>query len=147
MIYMTGPSASTGRDFFDSNILVYMYDQRDPVKHGRAFEVVSHSMDVGTGVLSAQVLGEFFNTVTKRIPDPLSDDAAEGAIRVFAAMPVVELDLALVQRAIGTCRRYQISYWDALIVAAAERAGCTRILSEDLNPGQTYNGIPVVNPF
>ena len=144
---MTDPSASTSRDFFDSNILVYMYDQRDLEKHRRAFDVVGSAMALGTGVLSAQVLGEFFNAVTRRIPDPLSDDVAEGAIRLFAVLPVVELDLALVQRAIGTCRRYQISYWDALIIAAAERAGCTRILSEDLNPGQTYNGIPVINPF
>lgn len=144
---MTGPSVSTGRDFFDSNILVYMYDRRDPVKHGRAFKVVRRAMETGTGVLSAQVLGEFYNTVTRRIPEPLSDNVVEGAIGLLSVMPVVELDLTLVQRAIGTCRRYQISYWDALIVAAAERAGCSRILSEDLNPGQLYNGIPVVNPF
>ena len=61
--------------------------------------------------------------------------------------PVVALDLALVRRAIGTQMRYQISYWDALIVAAAESADCTRILTEDLNPGQSYHGIVVVNPF
>ena len=144
---MTGHTGSTDRDFFDTNVLVYAYDQRDHVKQARADELVSGALAGERGALSAQVLGEFFNTVTRRIPNPLPIDVAEAAIHVYSAMSVVELDLSLVQRAIGTCRRYQISYWDALIVAAAERAGCSRILSEDLNPGQLYNGIPVVNPF
>jgi predicted nucleic acid-binding protein len=144
---MIDPSASTSRDFFDSNILVYAYDDRDHAKRVRARDLLAGAMESETGAVSAQVLGEFFNTVTRRIPDALSDQEAEGVIAQVAILPVVELDLSLVQRAIGTCRRYQISYWDALIVAAAERAGCSRIISEDLNPGQLYNGIPVVNPF
>jgi len=144
---MTGPSASTNRDFFDSNILVYGYDRRDPAKRVRALGLLADAMESENGVVSAQVLGEFFNAVTRRIPEALSFEDAEEVVSQVAILPVVELDYVLVRRAIGTSRRYQISYWDALIVAAAERAGCTRILSEDLNPGQTYNGIPVVNPF
>ena len=144
---MTDHTGSADRDFFDTNVLVYAYDQRDRVKQARAGDLVSSALAGETGVLSTQVLGEFFNTVTRRIPEPLSNDDAEAAILLLASLQVVELDVTLVQRAIGTCRRYRISYWDALIVAAAERAGCTRILSEDLNQGQTYNGIPVVNPF
>ena len=62
-------------------------------------------------------------------------------------MPVVAVDLPLVRSAVDASQRYGISYWDALIIAAAERAGCTRILSEDLNSGQIYNGVPVFNPF
>lgn len=62
-------------------------------------------------------------------------------------MPVIAVDLSLVRYAIETSQRYAIAYWDALIVAAAEQAGCTRMLSEDLNSGQTYNGVVAFNPF
>ena len=143
---MTGQRAST-RDFFDTNVLVYVYDSSEPRKRAQAFELLVRAMEQESAVLSAQVLGEFFITVTRKIAHPLSDDEAEEVIREVAILPVVELDLPLVQRAISTCRRYQITYWDSLIIAAAERAGCTRILSEDLNQGQSYNGILVVNPF
>ena len=144
---MTGPSASTSRDFFDTNVLVYGYDRRDPAKMARALDLLSDAIESGTGVVSAQVLSEFFNVVTRRLPDPLSFEVAGTIVGEIAAMPVVEIDATLVQRAIGVCRRYRISYWDALIVAAAERARCSRILSEDLNPGQSYDGVVVVNPF
>ena len=144
---MTDPSATVNRDFFDTNILVYMYDRRDPAKQARAFKVTGEAITNGSGVISVQVLGEFFNTVTGRIPNPMSIEAAEDAISIFATMPVVALDLVLVRRAVATCNRYQVSYWDALIIAAAERAGCARIISEDLNPGQLYHGIAVVSPF
>ena len=96
-----------------------------------------------TGALSAQVLGEFFNTVTRRLPNRLSVEEAMQVIEQVSALPVVEL----VQLAVSTCQRYQISHWDSLIIAAAERAGCGRILSEDLNAGQEYNGVVAVNPF
>ena len=144
---MTGPSASTSKDFFDTNVLVYGYDRRDPAKRLRALALLAAAIENGTGAVSAQVLSEFFNVVTRRLPDPLSFEVAGAIIGEVASMSVVEIDAALVQRAIGACRRYQISYWDALIVAAAERARCGRILSEDLNAGQSYNGVVVVNPF
>ena len=72
---------------------------------------------------------------------------ASSAVNSIKALPVVEIDAQLVERAIETLRRYGISYWDALIVAAAERSGCRKLLSEDLNPDQGYHGIVVVNPF
>ena len=144
---MTDPSAYTSRNFLDTNVLVYGYDRRDPAKMARALDLLSDAIESGTGVVSAQVLSEFFNVVTRRLPDPLSFEVAGTIVGEVAAMPVVEIDAALVQRAIGVCRRYRISYWDALIVAAAERARCSRILSEDLNPGQSYDGVVVVNPF
>lgn len=147
MICMTGQSDTISRDFFDTNILVYMYDRRDLTKYERARRVVGEAVDNNTGVVSAQVLGEFFNTVTRRIPNPISVGEAQDAISMFAQMSVVALDLELVRRAVETCGQYQVSYWDALIIAAAERAGCARIISEDLNAGQSYHGVVVVNPF
>lgn len=149
MIYMTAPTATTttGRDFFDANVLVYMYDPRNPVKRQRALDLLADAMANDTGILSAQVLAEFFNAVTRKLPVPLSIDEAAQAVARFSVMPVVPLDLALVQRAVSLCQRYQISYWDAQIVAAAARAGCPRIISEDLNPGQPYDSVIVMNPF
>lgn len=135
------------REFFDTNILIYASDRSAPEKQDRARRLLKHAIENETGVVSAQVLSEFFMVVTRRIQEPLSIEEAEQVIEQLAILPVVELDLALVRQAIGTCRRYQISYWDSLIVAAAERAGCTRVLSEDLTPGQIYHNVAVVNPF
>ena len=140
-------TAMTERTFIDTNVLVYAYDRRDPVKQSQALELLGAGIEEQTAVVSAQVLGEFFNTVTRKIPDPLPVEEAQEAVDAISTLTVVALDLGLVRRAISTHRRYVISYWDALIVAAAESAGCTRILSEDLNHGQAYNGVVVVNPF
>ena len=144
---MTGRSDITSRDFFDTNILVYASDESEPDKQPLAIELVEEAVENGSGVLSAQVLGEFFNSVTRRIRRPLSRDEAELLIEKYSVMPVVALDLELVKQAVSISGRYQVSYWDALIIAAAERAGCGRIISEDLNPGQSYHGVVVVNPF
>ena len=135
------------RDFFDTNILIYAVDRSDPEKQSQAHRLVKTAIENETGAISVQVLGEFFNVATRRIPNPLSVEEAEEAIQTVAVLPVVELDWTLVRRAIDTHKEYGISYWDSLIVAAAERAGCTRIVSEDLNSGQFYCGIAVVDPF
>ena len=135
------------REFIDTNILVYAYDRHDLAKHSKAQELLTNGIENETAVLSAQVLSEFFTVVTSRIPNPLSIEQAEEAIDLFAILLVVELDLATTRRAINTHKQYRVSYWDSLIIAAAEKAGCIRIISEDLNPGQSYHGIVVVNPF
>lgn len=135
------------RDFFDTNILIYAVDRSEPEKQFQARRLLNSAIENETGTLSVQVLGEFFSVVTRRIPNPLSVEEAEEAIHRVAALPVVELDWALVRRAIDTHKDYGISYWDSLIVAAAEKAGCTRIISEDLNSGQSYHGIAVLDPF
>ncbi len=93
------------------------------------------------------MLGEFFVVVTRKIPQPMTTSEAAEVIDELGAMEVIPLDYQLVQRAIATQREYGTSYWDSLIISAAERAGCGRILSEDLNNGQTYHGIEVQNPF
>ena len=145
---MTGlADTMPNRDFFDSNILIYAADRSEPEKQTQARRLLSSAIENETGALSVQVLGEFFSVVTKRIPNPLSVEEAEAIIERTAVLPVVELDWSLVRRAIETHKEYGISYWDSLIVAAAEKAGCTRIISEDLNSGQSYHGITVVDPF
>lgn len=138
-----------GRDFFDANILVYAIDQSEPEKQIRSRALLTDAIENHTGVVSAQVLGEFFtiSTSPRRVQTPLTRDEAALVIEQVSVLPVVELNLTLVRRAVSTSRRYQISYWDGLIIAAAERAGCTQLITEDLNAGQSYNGIVAINPF
>ncbi len=134
-------------DFIDTNIIVYAYDNNFPDKQQRAREIIISAVRSGNGVLSTQVLGEFFTVVTRKIKMPLSIRNARNIIEYLGRMPVQEIDLLIVERAIDTLEQYKISYWDSLIVAAAERAQCKRILSEDLNAEQKYHGIEIVNPF
>jgi len=133
--------------FLDSNILVYAYDKHDPEKQTKAQELLKKAIKEESAILSAQVLGEFFVVITRRIKEPLSINDAEKVIDILSVLPVAEIDLPLVKRAINTQKNYGISYWDSLIVATAEREGCEKILSEDLNDGQRYNGVLVENPF
>ena len=138
---------ATDRSFIDSNVLIYLYDTSEPHKREVAEHIVTRLIENGNGVLSVQVLGEFFFTVTRRIENPLSIEEATSAIDRFDTMPTLDIDTAMVRRAIATHGRYGTTYWDSLIIAAAERAGCTAILSEDFNNGQSYHGMLAVNPF
>ena len=133
--------------FLDTNILVYAYDQSEPEKQAKAQALLTRGIERENTVISAQVLGEFFVVVTRRIQTPLSAEQAEQVIDLLSILPVVEVDLKLVRRAISVHKESQISYWDSLIVCAAECAGCQTILSEDLNTGQVYHGVKVENPF
>ncbi|BBO84665.1 twitching motility protein PilT [Desulfosarcina ovata subsp. sediminis] len=133
--------------FLDTNVLVYAYDNRDRRKQEIAQGLLVAGIERERYVISVQVLGEFFNVVTRNINNPMSPAEAQKAISLFSVLPVQEIDLNMVHRAIDTHIEYKISYWDALIVSAAERCDCKSILSEDLNTGQHYHGIVVNNPF
>ena len=149
-IGLTLTENATDRFFIDSNILVYSYDSAEPVKRALAQEIIASLVRNENGVLSVQVLGEFFSIVTRRIANPISIEKADTTVGMIASLPeldVLEIDMAMVRRAIATHSRYGTTYWDSLIIAAAERAGCTSILSEDMNPGQSYHGMLAVNPF
>jgi predicted nucleic acid-binding protein len=141
---MTSMSA---RVFLDTNVVVYAYDRHDPAKQARAQQILREGLEEDTAVVSAQVLGEFLVTVTRKIPVPLSLCEARNVVDLIGILCAVDIDRTLVKRAIETQQRYEISYWDSLIVAAAERSGCQRILSEDLQHGQSYHGVTVENPF
>ncbi len=137
----------TDNVFLDTNILVYAYDTQDAAKQKKAQAILADGMANDTCFLSVQVLGEFFNVVTKHIQNPMSSEEAKGIVDIFSMMPILEIDPAMVRRAIDTHITYHISYWDALIIAAAERSECKQVYTEDLNHGQTYNDILVINPF
>jgi predicted nucleic acid-binding protein len=135
----------TASVFFDTNVLVYaaVGTGKDEHKRKLALELVD-SEDFG---ISAQVLQEFFVTVVKKASRPLSAAKALDWIEQWTAFPCQAIDHQLVRIAIEQSQRYAISYWDAAILAAAEALGAHTVYSEDLNDGQRYGGVRVVNPF
>ena len=130
--------------FLDTNVLVYAFDNAEPVKQALARELLAGG---GTFVLSAQVLGEFFVTVTRKLAEPLSIDRAREAIAALEAVPIEPITAPLVTAAIGRVQRSQLSYWDALIVETCRAADCTILLTEDLQDGQLIDGVRVRDPF
>ena len=136
----------SGKTFVDSNILIYAYDADAGIKHRKAGDILESLWELRLGVLSLQVLQEFYVNTTRKIRSPLSRPTARTIVRNFAPWCIettpTELDAAF--RIEDDAR---LSFWDALIVASALKAGAERILSEDLNPGQTILGVRVENPF
>ncbi len=131
-------------DFLDTNVVVYAFDAADPAKQRAAIAVLKSGRRL---VVSTQVLVETWWVLTRRLERPLSEDSASEAIGEFCRLPVVSTDPDLVRRAITTSRRWQLAVWDALIVEAARSSGCDRVLTEDLQDGQDFDGVTVENPF
>jgi predicted nucleic acid-binding protein len=135
------------RCFFDTNVLVYIFDERAPEKGAVARQLLADCITRKDACLSAQVLQEFFVTVTRKLTTPLTQVQAERAVRDFSTLPIVNSDAALVLDAITTSDRYRISFWDSLIVEAALRAGAAILYTEDLQDGQVFGSVAVENPF
>jgi predicted nucleic acid-binding protein len=135
----------TASVFFDTNVIVYaaVGTGKDKPKKHRALELIE-SEDFGT---SAQVLQEFFVTVVRKASRPLSVVQALEWIEQLTAFPCQRIDHQLVRIAVEQSERYEISYWDAAILVAAEALGAHTVYSEDLNDGQRYGKVQVVNPF
>ena len=133
--------------FFDTNVLVYRFDGADAVKRSRAHELFSQRVRGGTAVISTQVMTEFAAACT-RGPAPLLDwrFVHEEMERLAELNPVV-LRGEDVMRAAERRHRLAIAWWDALILEAAIRGGCTRMYSEDFQHGRSYDGVVVENPF
>ncbi|MFI5255330.1 MAG: PIN domain-containing protein [Candidatus Limnocylindrales bacterium] len=132
--------------FVDTNVWVYAVDGADPAKREQAIAAVAPAPGRDL-VVSTQVLTEFYAVVTRKLAVPVRADDAEAMVRQLSALPVIGIDSSLVASAIGGSREWQISIWDALIIRAAEVAGCRRILSEDLADGTRYGSVTVENPF
>lgn len=133
----------SGRAFVDTNVLVYLFDKRDAAKTAAAHSLVGR--DDLTFCTSAQVLSEFYVTVTRKVGVP--PEVAAATVQLYRRLEVVPVDADLVAEAIGLSGKSQISLWDAQIVCAAVRADCTTLNTEDLNDGQVIAGVTVVNPF
>ena len=136
----------TAMCFVDTNVLVYANDWESPHKQAIAFDSLGSLIEQGRMVLSAQVLNEFAAALL-RPRFGFSLDEVREALGVYLRCPVISMDESLTLRAIDARARYQLSLWDGLIIAAAERARCSEILTEDLNHGQAYFGVVARNPF
>jgi len=132
--------------FVDTNVWVYAVDGADPAKRQLALKVTAPEPGRDL-VISTQVLTEFYAVVTRKLAVPLSPGDADAMVRQLSGLPVVAVDSSLVVSAITGSRQWRISIWDALILRAAEIAGCRRVLSEDLADGAEYGSVVVENPF
>lgn len=133
--------------FVDTNIIVYAYDKSAGRKHLIAVETLDKLWDNGQGVISTQVLQEFFVTVTRKIPLPLSISVAKGIVNDLLSWKTVLVDGSIILDAIDLQCERQLSYWDAVIMASAMQAGARNLLSEDFSTGSTINRVTIINPF
>jgi predicted nucleic acid-binding protein len=133
--------------FVDTNILVYAEDKDEKSKHPIARDLVAELWRSREGVVSVQVLQEFFVTVTRKIKRPLSTSRALEIVREYLTWRVIDNTGALLTAAVDLHEEAGLSFWDAMVVQAAVSAGCDRLYSEDLNDRQRFGTVTVVNPF
>lgn len=131
--------------FIDTNVLIYANDARDEIKQKRALDIVAEHMRLGTGVISTQVLQEYAHVALYKLHQ--RQDVILRQLVLMEEMEVIQQSPTLIRRSVEIKAAYQISFWDACIISAAEYAKCNIILSEDLNSSQFYSGIAMVNPF
>jgi len=135
----------SARSFFDTHILVYADDAATPGKQRRAVELIAEHRRAGTGVLSLQVLQEYFVTVTRKLGvDPR---VARRKVELLAEFDVAAPGVADILAAIDLHRLHGFSFWDALILRSAQQAGCTVLFSENMQEAREVDGVRVVNPF
>jgi predicted nucleic acid-binding protein len=139
-------SGAEGPFFIDTNILIYAIDTQDAAKHNRSRALIE-SLPHDAIVLSAQVINEFFFTVTRKLRRPLALADAEAAVRALSSFRILALDHRLSLSAIELVRKHQLSVWDALVVQSALDARCRTLYSEDFQHGRKYGDVRVVNPF
>lgn len=131
--------------FIDTNIIVYANDMNAGEKQGQAIDIIKRQMQMQTGVISTQVMQEYANVAINKLKQETSVVLRQ--LRLLEDLAVAPITPKTTRRAVEILATYQISFWDANIIAAAEAAECDVILSEDLNPGQFYAGIQVINPL
>jgi len=135
------------RSFFDTNVLLYLFDNREPDKKAAAQELIQKEVEADRASLSTQVLQEFYVNATRKLAFPLSPEEAGARVRDFSRLSLVQVDAPLILAAISRSQRMSFSLWDAMIVEAALKAGADRLLTEDLQHGQVIEGMRVENPF
>ena len=135
-------------DFIDSNVFIYLVDPTDPTKQQTARELIRRAVELGTGSISFQVVQETLNVMTRKLKTPLtSEDARSFLEEVLTPFWRVMPTPALYEHTLEIQARYQFSFYDSLVIAAALAAGCTRLYSEDLQHGQRIQGLRIENPF
>ncbi len=135
------------RIFFDTNILVYVFDNDSPEKQAIARERLRSAVVDGSLVLSTQVLQEFHVAVTRKLENPVTPEVSEEILQNLSRLPILSVDPPLVLAAARLSRVHTISFWDALIVESAIAAGAATLLTEDLQAGRVFGQLRVENPF
>ena len=135
-------------DFADSNVVIYMFDRDNPGKREIARRIVREGIASGSLSISFQVVQEVLNVLTRKLQEPLSGEQAGHLFRtVLSELWHVMPSQELYERALTLAARYGFRFYDAVIVAGALEAGCTRLLTEDLQDGQRIEGLRIENPF
>jgi predicted nucleic acid-binding protein len=134
-----------GRSFLDTNVLIYTDDQDAPEKQRLALELFAECRRRRSGVVSTQVLQEYFVTATRKLG--VAADVARRKTEIFGRLHLVTLGMEEILGAIDLHRLHGIAFWDALVVRAALASGCVRLFSEDFQSGRRFDGLEVVNPF
>lgn len=135
----------SARSFFDTNVLVYADDKAAPAKQRRALELLAEHRRAGTGVVSLQVLQEYFVAVTRKLK--VDSTIARRKVELLAEFDVAAPQVADILAAIDLHRLHGFSFWDGLILRAAKQAGCGVLFSEDLQEAREIDGVRIVNPF
>jgi predicted nucleic acid-binding protein len=131
--------------FFDTNVLIYQMDRQNLTKRGKCRNLVRRAVEAGDAVISTQVLQEFYIVSTKKLG--MKALQAKSLIHAFNNMEVVTINTDLIDEAIDISVQYRLSFWDSLIIAAAESARCALLYTEDLNPGQIIRGMKITDPM
>ncbi len=135
------------RRFFDTNVLVYLFDEESTEKRSLAHECFRAAVQDGSFVISTQILQEFYVAVTRKLQQPVSPDAARAALEEFSKLPVIPVDTAMIVAAARTSHSHTVSFWDALVVEAAQAAGASVLVSEDFQDGRRFGELLIMNPF
>ena len=131
--------------FIDTNVFVYAADSKNPAKRAIARNLISAAVQSGGCRINVQVLNEFSSVSHRKLG--LTVDEIKAYLEMFRALPVLPMCADVTEKGLDVMTRYGIQFYDALIVSAAEKIGCHEIVTEDLNPNQTYRGMAIVNPF
>ena len=133
--------------FVDTSVLAYAHERTGTGKQPVARALLDGLWHDRAGALSSQVLQELYVVTTRMFDPPMPRAVARQLVVLYAAWPVVQVDVPLVLAASELEERHRLSFWDALVVEAARRAGATRLVTEDLRPGRDIAGIRIENPF
>lgn len=133
--------------FFDTNILIYAVDHSDPVKRRKAGELLEREAGAGNAIISTQVLQEFYSASTLKLKKPLNKLVAEEIVEELMTLSVKQVDTPIILAAIKRNQTDQVSFWDALIIETALRAGARILWSEDMQHDREIDGLKIQNPF
>jgi predicted nucleic acid-binding protein len=133
--------------FLDTNLLLYAYDAGSPAKHTVAARILEDLWKSGNGILSTQILQEFFVNATKKIPKPLSVAVGREIVEDFLKWKVVPIEGRTILGAIDLQEKHRYAFWDSLVIQAAIEGGARWLFSEDLKDGQKIGNLTIRNPF